>query len=106
MSAPALPQEAAHARPFGLSLRFALRELRGGLKGFYIFLACLALGVTAIAGVGSVSRSLSEGISQGGSTILGGDISFELVHREASAEELAYIEALGDVSRIATMRAM
>jgi putative ABC transport system permease protein len=106
MSAPALPQVAAHGRPAGLSLRFALRELRGGLKGFYIFLACLALGVTAIAGVGSVSRSLSEGISQGGTTILGGDISFELVHREASPDEFAYIAGLGEISQIATMRAM
>lgn len=106
MSAPAVPRSVAGSRPAGLSLRFALRELRGGLKGFYIFLACLALGVTAIAGVGSVSRSLSEGISQGGTTILGGDISFELVHREAVAEERAYIEALGDVSQIATTRAM
>lgn len=92
--------------PFGLSVRFALRELRGGLSGFYIFLACLALGVTAIAGVGSVSRSLSEGISQGGSTILGGDISFELVHREATAEERAFIDTLGIVSQINTTRAM
>ena len=83
--------------PAGLSLRFALRELRGGLKGFYIFLACLALGVTAIAGVGSVSRSLNEGISQGGTTILGGDIAVELVHREAEAAERAYIDSLGEV---------
>ena len=92
--------------PAGLSLRFALRELRGGLKGFYIFLACLALGVTAIAGVGSVSRSLNEGISQGGTTILGGDIAVELVHREAEAAERAYIDSLGEASEIATMRAM
>lgn len=28
-----------------LAWRFALRELRGGLKGFRIFLACLALGL-------------------------------------------------------------
>ena len=33
-------------------LRFAARELRGGLRGFYIFIACIALGVMAIAGVG------------------------------------------------------
>lgn len=96
----------ASSTPFGLSIRFALRELRGGLSGFYIFLACLALGVTAIAGVGSVSRSLSEGISQGGSTILGGDISFELVHRKATAEERAFIDTLGTVSQINTTRAM
>ena len=32
-----------------LWLRFAARELRSGVKGFRIFLACLALGVAAIA---------------------------------------------------------
>ncbi len=44
----------------GLSLawRFALRELRGGMKGFYIFLACIALGVGAIA-AGEREGSLS-----------------------------------------------
>ena len=33
-----------------LSLRYALRELRGGLRGFYVFIACIALGVMAIVG--------------------------------------------------------
>ncbi len=32
-----------------LAWRLAGRELRGGLKGFRIFLACLALGVATIA---------------------------------------------------------
>ena len=48
--------------PAGLPLRFALREMRGGLRGFYVFIACLALGVVAIAGVGSLARSLAEGL--------------------------------------------
>ena len=47
-----------------LVLRLALRELRGGLKGFGIFLACIALGVAAIAGVSSISRSLTEGLTR------------------------------------------
>ena len=42
---------------FRLAARFALRELRGGLKGFYIFIACIALGVAAIAGVTSVKMA-------------------------------------------------
>ena len=42
----ASPTLAAEFRP----LRFALRELRGGLHGFRIFVACIALGVMAIAG--------------------------------------------------------
>ena len=44
------------------SARFAARELRGGLKGFRIFLACLALGVAAIAAVGSVRSAIEAGL--------------------------------------------
>jgi len=54
-----------------LAVRFALRELRGGLRGFYVFIACIALGVMAIAGVGSVAASLSEGLAHEGRTLLG-----------------------------------
>ncbi|MBZ8132789.1 ABC transporter permease [Afifella sp. IM 167] len=89
-------------------LRFAARELRGGFSGFYVFLACIALGVAAIAGVNSVSRALTEGIAHEGRTILGGDISFSLIHREASPEEYAFLkeEAAGEPSLVANMRAM
>ena len=38
--------------------RSRLRELRGGLAGFRVFLACLALGVAAIAAVGSVRAAI------------------------------------------------
>ena len=87
-------------------LRFALRELRGGLHGFRIFVACLALGVMAIAGVGSFSRSLTDGIEREGRVILGGDLSFLLIHREADAAERRFLESRGQVSAGATMRAM
>ncbi|GAB4531948.1 MAG: FtsX-like permease family protein [Roseibium sp.] len=96
----------AGQQTFRLATRFALRELRGGLKGFYIFIACIALGVAAIAGVSSVSRALTEGISREGQSILGGDLSFRLIHREATPDERDYMESLGTVSRVATMRAM
>ncbi len=94
------------AAGFPLATRFALRELRGGLKGFYIFIACIALGVAAIAGVTSLSRSLTDGIAAEGQSILGGDLSFSIVHRQAGAEEQAWLGDLGTVSEIATMRAM
>jgi len=38
-------------------LRIAVRELQGGLRGFYVFIACLAVGVMTIAGVGSFGRN-------------------------------------------------
>ena len=46
----------------GLTLRLALRELRGGLRGFYVFIACIALGVLAIAAVGSFARASPTGL--------------------------------------------
>lgn len=92
--------------PLGLAFRLARRELRGGLAGFRVFIACLALGVAAIAGVGSVSAALTHGLAQGGQDILGGDIALRLIHREASAEELAHITEGTVVSISAEMRAM
>ncbi|WP_421980190.1 ABC transporter permease [Roseibium sp.] len=97
---------AAGNQTFALASRFALRELRGGLKGFYIFIACIALGVAAIAGVTSVSRALTEGIANEGQAILGGDLSFSLIHRQAGPDETAFLDTLGSVSRVATLRAM
>ncbi len=89
-----------------IPLRFALRDLRGGLRGFYVFIACIALGVMAIAGVNSFASSLSDGLTREGRTILGGDLAFTLIHREADAAERAFIDSAGRVAAVATMRAM
>ena len=89
-----------------LALRFAWRELRGGLRGFGVFVACIVLGVMAIAGVGSVAKSLSDGLSSAGRVILGGDLAFSLVQREASGEEQAFLGAHGVVSVAATLPTM
>jgi putative ABC transport system permease protein len=97
---------AISASPRALALSFALRELRGGLRGFYILIACIALGVMAIAGVGSFARSLTDGLAREGRVILGGDLSFSLIHREADAAERRFLDAQGKVSAVATMRAM
>jgi putative ABC transport system permease protein len=93
-------------RPASLPLRYALRELRGGLRGFYVFIACIALGVMAIAGVGSVAASLGEGLAREGRTLLGGDAAFSLIQREAKPDEVAFLRSRGKVSVAATLRAM
>ena len=87
-------------------LRLALRDFRGGFSGFFIFLACLALGVAAITGVGAIAHSLSDGLAQKGRVILGGDMSFELALREATPKERAVLAAQGKIAPIALMRAM
>src|SRR5690242_17633499 len=87
-------------------LRMTLRNLRAGLAGFGVFLACIALGVAAISGVGSVARSLGDGLASQGRLILGGDVAASLLQREATPDELAWLGAQGDLASVATMRAM
>ncbi len=89
-----------------IALRFALREMRGGLSGFYIFIACIALGTAAIAGVNSLSRSITSSIAAEGQTLLAGDIRFEINNRPADAGEKAWIDKLGEVSRSMRLNSM
>ena len=89
-----------------LPLRYALRELRAGIAGFGIFLACLALGVMAIAGIDAVSAALTDGLRSQGRVINGGDIEFTLIGREADAAEQAFLAHEGRLSLIASTRAM
>ncbi len=103
--AVALDQRLA-TRNLALALRFAARELRGGLRGFYVFIACIALGVMAIAGIGSVAAGLADGLAREGRVILGGDLAFSLSLREAGADERAFLDRRGRVSLAATLRAM
>src|SRR5215217_7614213 len=102
IAAPSVNTRAAASLP----LRYALRELRGGLRGFYVFIACIALGVLAIAGVGSVAASLTAGLAREGRTLLGGDVAFSLIQREAKPQEVAFLRSRGDVSVAATLTAM
>src|SRR5216683_405013 len=89
-----------------LAWRLARRELRGGLRGFRIFLACLALGVAVIAGVGSLSAAVGAGLRADARAMLGGDVELHLVHRPATPQQRAYLAKDADVSEVAQMRAM
>ena len=97
----------AAARPgWRLAFRFALREMRGGLSGFYIFIACIALGTAAIAGVNSLSRSITSSIAAEGQTLLAGDVRFEINNRPVGPDEKAYIEKLGKMSESTRLSSM
>ncbi len=89
-----------------VSFRIAARELRAGTRGFRLFIACLVLGVAAIAGIGSISAAAIAGIAQNARALLGGDLEVRLTHRAAEATELAAIETFGQVSHVVAMRAM
>ena len=89
-----------------LSARFALRELRSGLRGFWVFLACLALGVAAIAAAGSTAQAFRAGLAAQAREIAGGDITVTLAQRQFTAAELAKLSQFGAVSVAARVEAM
>ncbi|MBO9473401.1 FtsX-like permease family protein [Shimia sp. R10_1] len=73
--------------------RIARREIRGGLRGFTVFLACLILGVATIAAIGSVRSAIQTGLSTEGATLLGGDAEMSFTYRRATEEERAWMAA-------------
>ena len=91
---------------FALWFLYARRNLRSGLRGFWIFLSCLTLGVMAIAIISSLASAVRQGLDEQGQVLLGGDLDYTLIQRQASADEVNYLASQGVVSRIATMRAM
>ncbi len=86
--------------------KLALRDLRGNLRSFWVFLACLALGVTTLTGVGTVADAVRASLDSNGRMLLGGDVAVSRMHLRASPQERRWLEAKGQISEIATLRAM
>jgi putative ABC transport system permease protein len=90
-----------------LAWRLARRELRGGVQGFRIFLACLALGVMAIAAVGMVRAAIEAGLRDQGAVLLGGDAEMEFTYRFADPGERAYMASIATAqSEVVDFRSM
>lgn len=90
-----------------LVARLAARELRGGVRGFRVFLLCLVIGVGAIAGVGSLIASMQAALVTDARALLGGDLEIELYGRPLDGAERAAAQRLAvALSETATMRAM
>jgi putative ABC transport system permease protein len=89
-----------------LAFRLAGRELRAGLRGFRIFLACLALGVAAIAAAGSVAEAFRQGLASQAREILGGDLSVTVRLRTFSGAERAIFARAGAVAYAVSTQAM
>ncbi len=90
-----------------LAWRIARRELRGGIAGFRVLVACLALGVAAIAAIGLIRSGIAQGLAGQGRVILGGDAQMGFTYRYAKPEELAFMHAHArKVSAIVTFRSM
>lgn len=89
-----------------LAAVFAARELRSGIRGFRIFLACLALGVAALAASGSTASAFRHGLASQSRAILGGDLSLSVVSRRFDARERALFASLGRTTDALFVRAM
>ncbi|WP_374547313.1 ABC transporter permease [Rhodoblastus sp.] len=86
--------------------RFALRDLRGGLRSYGVFIACLVLGVMAIVGVDATSRAFRDGLAQQGAVLLGGDLAFGRALGVPADREKAFLAARGAVSEVVALRVM
>lgn len=92
---------------FTAAAKIAGRELRGGVKGFRILLACLAIGVASVAAVGSVRTSIEQGMTREGAALLGGDAEIEFTYRFADEAELSWMqENSQSISEIVEFRSM
>ena len=80
--------------------------MRSGLGGFRLFIACLALGVAAIAAILSFSRAVEEGLRADAREILSGDVAVSLLYREATPEQIDYMKSRGQLVRWIDSRAM
>lgn len=90
-----------------LAARLARRETRGGLRALRIVLACLALGVAAIAAVGTLRAGIAEGLRADGARLLGGDLSIASNGQPVSEAARRWLEARGArLSEVALLRAM
>lgn len=83
--------------PFTLS--FALRDLRGGLMGFWLLLLCLALGVAAIGAVGLLSAAVDQAVERDARALLGGDLVAEAPGSEITDAELGEAVPFGSIAR-------
>ncbi|MDX2156614.1 MAG: FtsX-like permease family protein [Hyphomicrobiaceae bacterium] len=103
----AAPREpVAGGTAYGRIVGLGLGELARSLSGFLILIACIALGVAVIAGIGSLSDALRAGFERQGKVLLGGDVTLARPHRRATDPERAWMTQQGRLSETATLRSM
>jgi putative ABC transport system permease protein len=92
--------------PFTLAVRLARRDVRGATLSFRFLALCLTLGVAAITAVGVFAAAVEQGVRRDGRALLGGDVEFRLIQRDATTEERAALNTFGRVSHVTSLRAM
>ncbi|MCW3796264.1 FtsX-like permease family protein [Sphingomonas sp. BN140010] len=83
----------------------ARRDLRGGIGGLWLLLACLTIAVAGLASVTSLASSIRSALAENSRGLLGGDLLLSTAQRSATAEELSAMRRLGAVAESVTTRA-
>jgi putative ABC transport system permease protein len=90
-----------------LALTIARRELRGGVRGLWIVLLCLALGVGVIAAVGTLRSAVDAGLAADGRALLGGDLEIDGGAQPLPGQLRDWLHARGTaLSEVTQMRSM
>ena len=91
---------------WGAAWRIARRELSGRFRGLRLLLACLFLGVGALAAIGSLTTAIHQGLAAKGRSILGGDVQITVWQRALTADESAALARYGPLSDGRRLQAM
>lgn len=86
--------------------RFLIRELRAGLGRLKLVVACLGLGVAAIAGSASLHQGFSQALDRDARALLGGDLDIRQSYGPPAPAQLAALRELGRITQGIEMRAM
>ena len=90
-----------------ISWQIARREIRNGISGFRILIACLVLGVATITIIGSIKSGIEKGLIEEGALLLGGDAEAEFTYRFANLAELNWLESKATkISEVVDFRSM
>jgi putative ABC transport system permease protein len=73
----------------------AWRETRGSIRHFTFFLACIALGVSALVGITGFASSLEGGIQKEARNLMAGDLEIHS-HQPLSSRSVSMIRSLQD----------
>ena len=94
------------ALPWGAAWRIARRDLHRRFRGLKLLLACLFLGVGALAAIGSLTSAIRGELAAQGQAILGGDLEVEVWQRLLNDEEKAFLAQYGTLSEGYRLQAM
>ena len=86
--------------------RIARRGLDWRFRGLRLLVACLVLGVAALAAIGTLTGAIERELATRGQVFLGADLEVTTVQRPATSAERSAFDALGEVSEGARLQAM